>query len=142
MRFVAMGSAESTIVGEMQSPPKAILVVDDEVLIRFVIADYLRDCGYHVLEAASGDEALELLSSKSVTIDLVFSDVQMPGQTDGFGLARWIRDNRPGIRIVLTSGIARTADLAEDLCSIGPIEAKPYDAKSLAGRIRTLLARN
>lgn len=135
-----MGNIKPEIEGEFSPPPTTILVVDDEVLIRFAIADYLRECGYHVLEAASGDEALELLTTEAAAVDLVFSDVQMPGETDGFGLARWIRQNRPDVRVILTSGVARSVDLAEDLCGIGPIEAKPYDAKSLAGRIRALLA--
>ncbi|WP_298215303.1 response regulator [Acidocella sp.] len=114
--------------------------MDDEVLIRFAIADYLRECGYHVIEAADAAEALELLESQPGLVDLVFSDVQMPGEMDGFGLARWVRSNRQGLPVILTSGNARTAELGADLCEIGPLEAKPYDAKSLAQRMASLLA--
>ena len=69
-------------------PPQVILVVDDEVLIRSVIAEYLRECGFHVFEAADGSEAIEILQGAGMPIDLVFSDVQMP-KLGGFELARW-----------------------------------------------------
>jgi CheY-like chemotaxis protein len=135
-----MESTNVSPVSKLEEAPRCILVVDDEVLIRFAIADYLRECGYHVIEAADAAEALELLESQPGLVDLVFSDVQMPGEMDGFGLARWVRSNRPGLPVILTSGNARTAELGEDLCEIGPLEAKPYDAKSLAQRMASLLA--
>jgi len=122
--------------------PQTILVAEDEVLIRYAICDYLRDCGYHVIEAGSGTEAISVLESNEIAVDLVFSDVQMPGSVDGFGLARWIREYRPAIRIILTSGVVKTAQLASELCEIGPIESKPYRFQSLVDRIRRLLADN
>jgi len=122
--------------------PQTILVAEDEVLIRYAICDYLRDCGYHVIEAGSGTEAISVLESNEIAVDLVFSDVQMPGSVDGFGLARWIREHRPAIRIILTSGVVKTAQLARELCEIGPIESKPYRFQSLVDRIRRLLADN
>ena len=70
-------------------------MVEDEVLIRLVIADYLRDCGYRVHEAVSAEEAILILQAPEVSIDIVFSDVEMPGEMDGFGLARWVRANKP-----------------------------------------------
>jgi CheY-like chemotaxis protein len=136
-----MNDCQTRAVMELDTPPQCILVVEDEVLIRFVIADYLRECGYHVMEAANAAEAVELLQVEATPIDLVFSDVQMPGDMDGFGLAHWVRANRPGLPIILTSGNARTADLGEQLCEIGPVESKPYDAASLVTRMRTLLAK-
>ncbi|HWO73418.1 MAG TPA: response regulator, partial [Dehalococcoidia bacterium] len=61
--------------------PKTVLVVEDEVLIRWVIAEHLRDCGYRVIEAGSGDEAIDVLRRTGLTIDVVLSDVRMPGST-------------------------------------------------------------
>jgi CheY-like chemotaxis protein len=61
------------------------------------ISGYLRECGYFVIEAVNADEAVEVLQSDHV-IDLVLSDVQMPGAMDGFGLAQWVRKNREGRR--------------------------------------------
>jgi CheY-like chemotaxis protein len=123
--------------GDRDEPPQTILVVEDDVLIRISLAEYLRDCGFAVLEAASGDEAIEILQARGHDIDLVFSDVQMPGATDGFALARWIRSNLPGVRVLLTSGVAHSAEKAEGLCLDGPMVSKPYDhAKLLADILR------
>jgi CheY-like chemotaxis protein len=115
-------------------------VVEDEVLVRLAVADYLRRCGYRVLEAGSGDEAPVILGTGEA-VELVFSDVRMPGATDGFGLARWVREHRPGVDVILTSGMARKAEKAGDLCGHGPLLAKPYNHDRLLRRIRELLAR-
>lgn len=121
-------------------PPQAetILIVEDQVLIRMEVADYLRECGYLVLEAADANEAIVIMQTDR-RIDLVFSDVQMPGPMDGFGLSQWVRTNRPVIKVILTSGVARSAELASDQCEHGPIEAKPYHPQRLAERIKTAL---
>jgi CheY-like chemotaxis protein len=120
--------------------PKTVLVVEDEVLIRWVIADHLRDCGYRVIEAGSGDEAIEVLRRTALTIDVVFSDVGMPGSTDGFALFRWVRQQHPMMKIVLTSGMAKAADAAEALCEEAHLVAKPYSPAELEQRIQELLA--
>jgi CheY-like chemotaxis protein len=116
-----------------------LLVVEDEVLIRIALSDYLQECGFKVLEAGNADEALEIIQHGTVTIDLVFSDVVMPGGMDGFGLAKWIRANRPGLPIILTSGDAAKAVTANELCEREPFMAKPYDLEQLVKRIRTLI---
>jgi CheY-like chemotaxis protein len=116
-----------------------ILVVEDEVLIRIALADYLQECGFKVLEAGNADEAIQIIEHGPVTIDFVFSDVVMPGTMDGFGLARWIRTNRPELPVTLTSGDAGKADTAKDLCERGPLLTKPYDLKDLVKHIRALI---
>jgi CheY-like chemotaxis protein len=125
----------------MDESPKAhtILVVEDEVLIRVDVADYLPQCGYRVLEAANAAEAISVLQTDH-DVDLVFSDVQMPGKFDGFGLAQWIRENRPDLKVVLTSGVTRSSELAAELCEDGPIEEKPYHPQRLLERIKASLA--
>lgn len=122
-----------------QDVPETILVVEDEILVRMVIADYLRDCGYRVIEAGNAEEALTVLRS-SEPVDVVFSDVQMPGEIDGFGLARWVRQHQPQVKVLLTSGNARAAAVAHDLCEDRPLEAKPYQPQSVLDRIKRLLA--
>lgn len=122
------------------SAVQTILVVDDEVLVRLVIAEYLRDCGYRVHEAASAEEAVIVLDTPDTAIDLVFSDVVLPGTMDGFGLAQWIRANHPHVQVVLTSGVARSAKLAASLCESGPMMRKPYEPQHVVDRIRQLLA--
>ena len=133
-------SAARKISDEVASAPApTILVVEDEVLIRLAVADYLRDCGFRIVEAGSADEAILVLRAE-IEIDVVFSDVNMPGSMDGFGLAQWIRGERPGLKVILTSGVMRKTKAAGDLCERGPILAKPYDHGGLERRIRELLA--
>lgn len=109
-------------------------------MIRFCIADYLRECGFQVVEAVDVEEAMMLLQSPDVPIDLVFADINMIGDRDGLDLARWVHAAFPGLPVILTSGVAQTADLGEDLCALGPIETKPYHAQSLTKRIERVLA--
>jgi DNA-binding response OmpR family regulator len=124
----------------LDSAGETILIVEDEVLIRFDVADYLRTCGYRVIEAANATEAIAVLQSGR-RIDLVFSDVQLPGSMDGFALARWVRAHQPEIKVILTSGVSRSAEVAGELCEEGPLEKKPYDPQHLLERIRSTLAR-
>jgi len=122
-----------------QTEAQTVLVVEDEVLVRLVISDYLRECGYRVIEAGSAAEAITVLQSPE-TVHIVFSDVQMPGEMDGFGLASWVRKNQPWLKMLLTSGNARAANTAGDLCQEGPLEKKPYHPQAVLARIQRLLA--
>ena len=81
----------------------SILVVEDEVLVRAVVADELRAFGLSVLEASSADEALSYFSA-GVNVDLVFTDIQLPGSLDGLQMAHRLRTEYPSLPIVLTSG--------------------------------------
>ncbi|MFZ1429651.1 MAG: response regulator [Geminicoccaceae bacterium] len=133
-----MGEATAEQLDQTQAI-RTILVVEDEVLIRLAVAEYLRSCGYRILEARDGDEALQILRS-SETVELLFSDIQLPGSMNGFELARWASRHRRGIKIILTSGVARSATQAADLCEHGPSLAKPYTHDELLRRVRLLLA--
>jgi CheY-like chemotaxis protein len=127
-------------VSDEPVPPPTILVVEDEILVRMVIAAYLRDCGFDVVEAGDADEAVRVLEA-GIQVDIVFSDVNMPGSLDGFGLAQWLCRERPGLKIILTSGAAQRAKDASDPCAHAPILAKPYDYAELARQLRALLTR-
>ncbi|WP_201829889.1 response regulator [Microvirga zambiensis] len=136
-----MSTTSTNIPLRADAPAPTVLVVEDEVLIRLVIADYLRECGYKVHEAVSGEEAIAILQAPEVSIDVVFSDVEMPGDMDGFALARWVRANKPGLQVILTSGAERSADIAATLCEAGPLMKKPYASQDVVDRIRQLAAR-
>jgi CheY-like chemotaxis protein len=118
---------------------QTILVVEDEVFVRMVISDYLRSCGYRVIEAASADEAVTILDHQEISIDVVFSDIEMPGCMDGFELAKWVRAHRPMIDVILVGNAPRAADAAADLCESGPLP-KPYEPQFAVDRIRRLIA--
>jgi CheY-like chemotaxis protein len=136
-----VSTTSTNVTLRADAPSPTVLVVEDEVLIRLVIADYLRDCGYKVHEAVSGEEAIAILQAPEVSIDVVFSDVEMPGSMDGFALARWVRANKPGMEIILTSGIERSADIAATLCEAGPLMKKPYSSQDVVDRLRQLAAK-
>ena len=117
-----------------------MLVVEDEILIRWVTSEHLRQCGYRVVEAGSGDDAVEVLRRSAFTISVVFSDVTMPGSIDGFALAQWVRKHRPDVKVILTSGIAKAVTAADAPYVEAPVISKPYSTTELERRIKKLLA--
>jgi CheY-like chemotaxis protein len=118
---------------------ETVLVVEDEVLIRSSIAEYLRHCGYRVLEAANADEAITILQKSTLQVDVMLSGVAMPGAIDGFGLARRARELRPGLEVILAGTVERAAHEAADLCEESPLP-KPYEPQVVVDRIKRLLA--
>jgi DNA-binding response OmpR family regulator len=114
-----------------------VLVVDDEPLICTLASDYLRDAGYRTLEAHSAQQAIDLLE-KGEHVDLVFSDIQMPG-IDGFELQRWLRWNRPRVRVLLSSGVENVKAAGGYMGSPRWLLFKPYNMANLEQRIRELI---
>jgi CheY-like chemotaxis protein len=118
---------------------ETVLVADSDVMVRHAISEYLRDCGYRVIEAASIDEAMAVLSATpEITVHIVFSAVEMGGSADGFHLARWLRAHRPGTEIVLAGSKAKAAHEAGDLCKDGPHLSKPYEPEQVVEWIKKL----
>lgn len=113
-----------------------LLVVEDEIIIRLSVADYLRDCGYRVLEAATATEA-QMVFRAGEPIELVFSDINMPGEMNGFALAQWVSREFPDVKVILTSGAAANAPEGRNY---ELFLAKPYSQKELAEQIKKLLA--
>ena len=113
---------------------KSILLVEDEVMVRMMIADKLREAGYTVIEAANAHEALEVLQH-DVDVRAILSDVRMPGTIDGVGLARTVRSQYPAVKIMLASGHLPSLDWAEH----DGFFPKPYDVEAVIRYIKTLL---
>jgi two-component system, response regulator PdtaR len=120
--------------GQEAENSRTILVVEDEVLVRMMIADQLRNAGYKVFEAAGAEEALDLLAH-TTAVKVIFSDLQMPGSVDGVGLVRAVRSKYPGIRILLTSGQVSIVD-GVDHDGFFP---KPHDVTRIISHIDSLL---
>ena len=89
----------------------AILIVEDAIATRAALGELLRMAGYVVCEAADADQARVLLESR-MEIDVLITDVEMPGSMDGIGLARWVRRNRPALRVLVLSGLDVASQLA------------------------------
>lgn len=119
---------------EPKSVAARILVVEDEVLVRVALADALRAAGFSVVEAATADEALSYLQAGG-HVDLIFSDINMPGSLDGLELAYRIRDAFPFLAIILTSGYK----LAHNLDGFGRFIQKPYDIDHAVAAVREML---
>jgi len=115
-----------------------ILLVDGDVITRTVISDYLRHCGYRVIEAHDTSEARQALRQEGFNVDVILSDVELPGDVNGFQLAAWVRQNMPAVKVVLSSAVERTANVAADLCEEGPHLAKPYEPSTVVDHIKRL----
>jgi DNA-binding response OmpR family regulator len=117
------------------------LIVDGDILIRHPLAEYLRECGYRVVQAADLDEARRLLMRRrrSPAIDVVLADANAAGAENAFVFAGWIRANRPGVAVILAGNADAAAEKAGDLCENGPL-GKPYDHHLVLDRIRRSLA--
>jgi CheY-like chemotaxis protein len=115
-----------------------VLVVEDEMMVRMPIAEYLRDCGYNVLEAADASEAIATMRAEG-SVSLVFSDVRMPGKMDGIGLAEWFRSHYPDVPVLLTSGYDGGRQLNSDPVARRRFIEKPYSQLQVARRIAVLL---
>jgi CheY-like chemotaxis protein len=116
-----------------------VLVVDDVVLVRQLVADSLRARGFQVVEAGSGEEAVQLLQGDQ-PVSVVLTDIYMPAaELDGFGLARWIRNHRPELKVVVGSGVNSSLDPADALLFVGPVVPKPYDWNALERRLRAAM---
>ena len=111
-----------------------VLVVDDEPAIRGVLCEFLSEFGLNPLSAENADQAMEIIKNRA-DLDLVFSDVRMPGHMDGCGLARWILENRPALPVILATGDLGKANAAAGLTGIETF-AKPYDFDAAVKKIR------
>ena len=114
-----------------------VLIVEDEFLLRMDAADVIAAAGFEVVEAASADEAIEVLEARH-DVTVVFTDVQMPGSMDGLKLARAVRGRWPPIKIVATSGHVHVRET--DLPEGGRFLLKPYSPVQVTGVLRELTA--
>jgi DNA-binding NtrC family response regulator len=112
-----------------------VLLVEDDVLVRTMVADELREVGMRVIEAGNVEEAMEHLRVGH-SIDVVFTDIEMPGAMNGLDLARRLQAYYPDIKVLITSGRLSP----EQAASIRPFFPKPYDIADLVEHIRGALS--
>lgn len=123
----------------MKNGKAVILVVEDSPLIRMGAVDLVLSAGYEAVEAHDADEAIRILESR-YDIDLVFTDVQMPGTMDGIKLCHYIRDRWPPIKLIVASG---AAILEESSLPFGSrFFPKPYDNHTIMDAMAHLLGSN
>lgn len=114
-----------------------ILVVEDDAVVRMVASDILAMEGYRVEEAEDAETALRILEGRP-DIELLFTDINMPGDKDGLALAREVHERWPQILLILTSGRAylEKAEIPDD----GRFVPKPYNASKLISSVRDVIS--
>jgi CheY-like chemotaxis protein len=115
-----------------------VLLVEGDIVVRHPLAEYLRECGFTVFEAANGDEARRALTA-SLQIEIVLADMSTPGS--GFVLRQWIKEQILPVDIILAGSVEKAVQQAGDLCNEGPAIAKPYEHNLILQHIRDSLAR-
>ncbi len=113
-----------------------MLLVEDEALIREVLAFEFEDRGFEVHQAGGADEAVRLLEA-GLRVGAVVTDVRMPGRMDGLGLTAWLAQHRPSLLVVITSGYAAPADVAHLKGSVAAIVPKPYKPSEVVAFVST-----
>jgi CheY-like chemotaxis protein len=117
---------------------ETILVVEDNAQLRRVAVRQLTDLGYAVIEAEDATHALEALERAS-HVDLLFTDVVMPGGTSGYELAATVRERWPGIKVVLTSGFPEGSIARSGGTATARLLSKPYRRDELGRTVREAL---
>ena len=113
-----------------------VLVVEDELLIRLMLSEELRDAGFDIIEAFNADEAVVVLSS--MTPDLIITDVRMPGSLDGVGLLALIRETSPTLPVIITSAHMQPTIAISDGAT--QFLAKPYAFETVVNAVKNELA--
>lgn len=116
-----------------------ILLVEDEPLIREALASHLENCGFTVIQTGSAIAAIGLLMQPLSAVDLVFTDVLMPGIMDGLALAKWMTKHRPEIPVIVTTGDAGKAVAVKELCGAEALR-KPFNYDHVTDTIRASIS--
>jgi len=111
-----------------------VLIVEDDVLLRLITASNLREAGFEVVEVANAAEAVIVLNSMAV--DVMLTDVNMPGRMNGLALAKWVHSHGLDTRIILTSGAEQSLGEAREYAHF---LVKPYDGNEVERLLRTML---
>jgi CheY-like chemotaxis protein len=118
---------------------ETVLVVDDEPLVSMLIIDVLEDLGYAAIEAADSAAGLKVLQSNS-RIDLLITDIGLPGGMNGSQLAEAARQHRPNLKVLFVTGYAETGALGRDQLAAGmQVLTKPFSIDMLTTRITSML---
>ncbi|MBI1216369.1 MAG: response regulator [Alphaproteobacteria bacterium] len=140
-RYIAevQEAAPSLKAKEVAGGTETILVVENDRHDRAAAREILQGMGYRTLEAASGDAALKALSEEKGAIDLVFTDIVMPGKVNGIDLAKAVYNDYPGVKVLFASGYARDAMPENRRVDDRVLIGKPYNKDTLAAKVRQIL---
>ena len=135
--------AAAAATGPVAGGTETILIVEDEPILRSMARDILEECGYHILEASSGKEALDVWNRQANEIDLLLTDMVMPEGLSGVELAKHLLATRPRLKVVFTSGYTANEVNQEMLAQTrASFLSKPYTHTELAKAVRDCLDLN
>lgn len=141
-RLAGVADARNSQADQLVDLPRGeetILIVDDEEELVELAQEFLEELGYRTITAKSGGEAMEMLM-ENLTIDLLFSDVVMPGGMNGYELATRAKEKKPALKVLLTSGFTRKAVTGNGQALFSAnLLTKPYSRSGLAFRMREIL---
>lgn len=120
---------------------EVLVVVDGEVIARHALAEYLRQCGFAVVAAASTEEAVAVLQHPEFSVTAASISLPATGLQSGFALAQWTRDQYPDIEISIAGSLDAAAEAAAEFCDQGPRLARPYDPAAIVARVRLMQER-
>ena len=114
----------------------SVLIVEDKTIIRLCLIDAFSDAGFRVSEANDAEEAIDILQTEARCIDVIFTDVNMPGARNGMELVHYVRQHWPWIALLVTSG--RVTPGAAELPPGSRFLPKPYDTLAAIEHVREL----
>ncbi len=129
-------TAAFLLMAKSETMTAAVLIVEDEPLLRINMSSYIEDAGFTAYEAANADEAIRILEQHS-EIRLIFTDINMPGSMDGLRLAHYVRRRWPPVKIIVTSGLVKVR--SEDMPEGALFVEKPYRPEHITDRVRELM---
>lgn len=117
------------------STAETVLLAEDDILLRAPLAEYLRECGYRVIEAVSADEAKQALANRDLGVSSVLASLNLAG--DGFGISHWAKQHRPELRVTVMGTPRRAVEIVIDLCGDGKPGA---NSQGLLRRVQQMIA--
>src|ERR1700684_1897706 len=120
----------------LHQPTAKVLVVEDEMMLRMRAVDIVEDAGFMPVEAVNADDALAILESRS-DIDLLFTDIQMPGSMNGLKLAHAVHERWPAIKIILVSGQVTPTEAEKPVNS--RFFGKPLEVKKMIAEMQEMI---
>ena len=125
-----------TMASVQSAVPRSVLVVEDEMLLRMRAVDIVEDAGFVAVEAINADDALVILEARS-DIELLFTDIQMPGSMDGLKLAYAVHERWPSIKIILVSGQLKLTECDKPPDSL--FFGKPLGVKQMIAEMQEMM---
>jgi DNA-binding response OmpR family regulator len=116
-----------------------VMLIETDLLVRTPLAQYLRDCGFRVIEAFNTAEARGILAHAGISIDTILMDADT-AEENGFVFRAWMREHHPSVTVILAGSLEKTTARAGELCEEGPALAKPYDHRLVLQAIRRSIA--